>query len=184
MKKKILTSLILLLPISIYSFEDLYLQCGKKEGYYNIVFGLTQTWGQWVNSIAQGDDYVTAQVATSSYNDFLSGEAYKSSRVGEDYISIGRYNYDYSYRIDRITGKAYSLKEKWYSPEEKNREISKCIDEAKINNRDWNTCSLAVSDYYVESTFLGNCSIISSQSTAKKYADKLYTPPKKIKKKF
>ena len=183
MKKKILISLILLLPISIYSFEDLYLQCGKKEGYYNIVFGLTQTWSQWVNSIAQGDEYITAQVATSSYNDFLSGEAYKSSRAGEDYISIGRYAYEYSYRIDRITGKAYSLEKKWYSPGERRREISKCIDEAKIDNRDWSTCSLAMSDYYVESTFLGNCSTIS-QSTAKKYADKLYAPLKKIKKKF
>ena len=176
--KKILISLILLLPISAYSFEDLYLKCGKKEGYFNIVFGLTQSFSQRVNSIAQRSDSITAQVATSSYNDFLSGEA-SDAWAGEESITIGL---EASYRIDRIKGKAYSLDMKWYSPEEREREIGKCIDKAKRDKRNWSTCSMALPDYYQESTFLGNCSTIS-KSTAKRYADMLFTP-KTIKKKF
>ena len=163
------------MPISAYSFEDLYLECGKKDGYFSIVFGLTQPLKDSLGSMAQTRDKIRVQIATSEFNQFKSGSSYEGW-ADDSSISIG---FMRNYLIDRIEGKAYSLKTKYYTFEEQENNLQKCRRE---NDGNPYACMFN-KESYTEKIFEGNCSKIS-ESTAKRYADMLFTPKAKPKKKF
>jgi len=177
--KKILISLILLLPISAYSFEDLYLECGKTDGYFSIVFGLTQPLKDSLGSMAQTRDKIRVQIATSEFNQFKSGSSYEGW-ADDSSISIG---FMRNYLIDRIEGKAFKLKDKYYSAEEQSRNLEQCRREAGVKGTNPSWCLSYHKETYTEKIYLGDCSKIS-KSTAKRYADMLHTPKAKPKKKF
>jgi len=182
--KKISHALILiLLSFSIQSFEDIYLQCGKKEGYFNIIFSVTQSWDDYFSSIGRSDeegDYLTIKIATNKFNNFMTDDYLKGKTYGN---LIGTFEEEANYWIDRTTGKAYINSTKFYSDLgsiQAKLKRDECREKEKESGSVWSFCSLYT---YNEKTSLGNCSKIS-HSEAKKYAKQLYTPPKKAKRKF
>jgi len=162
--------LLIFLSSSVQSFEDIYLECGKEEGYFNIVFGFTQSMKDRLASSMEFEERIDAQIATTENNGFKSGYASKG-RANDNTIYIGT-----RYSINRVDGKAYSVKKKYYSMSQKRSLISKCMKERS------NLECAATPNSYIEETFIGNCSVIS-KSTAEIYADKLFTP-KTVEKKF
>ena len=164
--------LLIFLSSSVQSFEDIYLECGKEEGYFNIVFGFTQSLKDRVTSSRSFEETIDAQVATAESNDFSSGYSSKG-RASEDYIYIGN-----RYSISRIDGKAYNLKTKYFTFEQKQKNLEICL--SKKSNME--CMGVAAQNSYTQKNFLGNCSVIS-QSTAAAYANKLFTP-KPVERKF
>ena len=89
--KKISHALILiLLSFSIQSFEDIYLQCGKKEGYFNIIFSVTQSWVNYFDSIGRsdGEEYLTIKIATNKFNDFITDDYLQGKTAGNSIKTI------------------------------------------------------------------------------------------------
>ena len=147
----------------------------KNDGYFSIVFGLTHPLKDSLGSMAQTRDKIRVQIATSEFNQFKSGSSYEGW-ADDSSISIG---FMRNYLIDRIEGKAFKLKDKYYSAEEQRRNLEQCRREA--DNPSW--CLIDLKETYTEKIYLGDCSKIS-KSTANRYADMLHTPKAKPKKKF
>lgn len=172
---------LILLSSSLQSFEDLYLKCGKEEGYFNIVFGITQSWNDYLSSIGRTDEeeLLTFQIATNKFNNFITGDYFAGKTDGDSLKVID----DPAYWIDRTTGKAYITSNQLYSqlnPVEEKKKREQCKKNLEPSSYDWGFCDLPV---YVENKFIGNCSKIS-YSDAKRYAGKLFTPAKKAERKF
>ena len=185
MKKISQVFILVFASFSIQSFEDIYLECGNSEGYYDRVFGITQTLKQSLSSMGQRFDFVEIRIADQSRNDFATGYTQEGT-ADDNSISTGSGTLLYSldYYLDRNTGKVYSLKYDKFSLQEQKANQRACYEEKRNTLKDTfgNSCEM-LKKTGTRKTYLGSCSKIS-ESTAKKYASRIYKPVAKKKKKF